>query len=246
MITAKSNMAKKRSLKPVKKTEKKATPVIRHFERKKSKIDYAKIKLFAEANFSDNKIIQGLGINKKTFIKQKADPKVQEILKEARKNISDNKNKGGAPVTYEPRYCKEMLDYFSVKPYEYKQTDVFNKKGEKTGTTEYLDANDLPLFSGFAVKIGVHRSTLINWAKEYPEFEEIYKICKDMQDTNLLTNGLRGLYNPSYAGLVSKNWLNMKDKKDVTTNNQPLKANTYVVPAFNNSFNEPDDPDGGE
>lgn len=245
MNDAKINMAK-RKLKPVKKTEKQTPPVIRHFERKKLKIDYGKIELFAKAGFSDNKIIQGLGIDKKTFIKQKADAKVKKILLDARKNIENNKNKGGPPTEYEPKYCKEMMEYFTVKPYEIKKVDVFNKKGECTGQTEILDANDLPLFSGFAVKIGVHRETLLNWSKEYPEFGYVYKICKDIQDTNLLTNGLKGLYNSSYAGLVSKNWLNMKDKKDVTTNNQPIKANTYVVPAFNNTFTEPDDdPDEG-
>lgn len=233
--------------KPVDKTLKKTPPIIRHFERGKKKvIDYAKIELFAKREFSDNEIIKGLGIDKKTFIKQKKDPKVKQILEQARKNIEDNKHAAGAPTIYMAKYCKEMMEYFTVKPYSIKKVAVFNKKGEKTGETEMLDANDLPLFSGFAVKIGVHRETLLNWSKEFPEFGYVYKICKDIQDTNLLTNGLKGLYNSSYAGLVSKNWLNMKDKKDVTTNNQPIKAIAYVVPAFNNTFTEPDDdPDEG-
>lgn len=241
-------MAKKKANhKPVEKTLKKSAPVFRHFKKKKSIIDYERLEILAKTGMSDNKISKVLGIDKKIFIfNKKEDPKVRQILNDARKDIENNKHKGGAPTAYEPKYCQMMIDYFDIEPYRIAKQDVFNKKGELTGSIEVQVVNDLPLFSKFATNIKVCRDTLDEWKNVHPEFERAYKLCKDMQATNLLTSGLKGLYNPSYAGLVSKNWLNMKDKKDVTTNNQPIKANTYVVPAFNNTFTEPDDdPDEG-
>lgn len=216
----------------------KSKPNTRHFKQP----DYARIEMFAKSGYSDTKICKALPVSKETFIKWKADPKVKAILTDARKGMKANPSAPGPDTIYHPKFCSEMIKYFDIEPYE-KKTEVTTTKDEVVTEKEYLEANDLPLLSKFATKIGVHRETLRNWAEVHPEFNHAYKMCVEMQSTNLITNGLRGLYNPSYAGLVSKNWLNMKDKKDVTTNDKPIKPNCYVIPAFNNNIDEPDDSD---
>lgn len=208
-------------------------------------IDYEKIKLFAKSGFSDAKMISGLGINRNTFRKWKDDPRVKEIISEERSKLKDNKIVPGRPPVYEVRYCKMMYDYFnSIKPYKNEKIVTVTKDGTKSEEFKKT-ANDPPMFSEFAKKIGVHKDTLKNWAEEYPEFGYTFKMCEDMQEIVIVKNGLGGLYQPTYAGLISKNWLNMKDKQDVTTNNKSLKPITYVIPAFKESINEPDPDDDG-
>ncbi len=204
--------------------------------RKGKEINYRKIKLFAKRGYSNNEIYKAIGIDKKTWLKWTIDPKVKEVLIKIRESLPANKLKGnGRPTEYKPEYCKMMYDYFNIKPYETEKETITFKNGD-TITKEVLIPNDLPVISKFAEKIGVHRQTLRNWKKSYSEFEFVYKSCLDLQETILITNGIRGLYNPSYAILVSKNFLNMKDKKDITTNNETVKAITFITSEQNKIF----------
>lgn len=198
--------------------------------RRSKKIDFEKIKRFARRGYSNNEIYKTIGIDKKTWRKWSADPKVKKILIEIRECLPDDELKSnGRPTEYETRYCEMIFEYFNIKPYETREKIIKFKNGCIIKTEEYIP-NDLPLFSKFASRIGVHRQTLRNWAKSHEDFDYTYKICLDMQQNILITNGLRGLYNPSYAGLVSKNFLNMRDKKDITLNNHSVKPVTYILP----------------
>ena len=119
------------------------------------------------------------------------------------------RNPEGRPTDYNPKYCQMLLDYFNVKPYKE------NHLGK-------LEASDFKSPAGFAISIGVHRETLLNWSKQYPEFFDAYKRAKDYQENFLVVNGMRGLINPAFSIFTAKNVLNWRDKKDIEVAENPL------------------------
>lgn len=72
-----------------------------------------------------------------------------------------------------------------------------------------------PTLSGFAVSIGVGRTTLTYWANDNPDFSDAMEYFISVQDEVLSNNGLKGLYHAGFAGLVAKNLIGWKDKQDI-------------------------------
>lgn len=129
------------------------------------------------------------------------------MIKNKLKKSKTNKRRG-RPAEYDPKFCQMLIDYFNLKPY------TKNNFGK-------LEAQDFPSLAGFAVKIGVHRETLLNWSNLYPDFFDAYKRAKDYQENFLVVNGMRGLINPSFAIFTAKNVLNWRDKKEIETPEDP-------------------------
>ncbi len=69
-----------------------------------------------------------------------------------------------------------------------------------------------PLLAGYAVRVGVTRQTLWNWARRHEEFDEAVGICKAMQEHVFITMGLLGAYRPGMTIFVLKNLLRWQDK----------------------------------
>lgn len=118
------------------------------------------------------------------------------------------------PTVYDPKFCEMLLKHFSVKPYR--------KLKRK------LEANDFPTLAGFAIKIGVHRETLLEWAKAHEEFSDAYKMAKEYQENFLVINGLKGLINTNFGIFTAVNVLGFrnkpKDEVDVVVNNIGQKS----------------------
>lgn len=116
----------------------------------------------------------------------------------------------GRPSKYKVEYCEQIIDYFSKEPYHNEKLIKTNRDGT---TEEKLQevANDLPLISGFATMIGVHRDTINEWARIHPEFSDSLKRAKDLQRSMLITNGLRGNYSTTFAIFTAKNITDMRD-----------------------------------
>lgn len=139
-------------------------------------------------------------------IKRKADPETFVSLSQER----------GAPTKYKEKYCKEILEYFSSKPYE-----------KIAGRNE---AGDYPSLAGFAIQIGVSQRSFHNWAKEYPEFYEALMLAKDYQENWLLVNGLKNTVPPQFAQFVLINHSDFRAKAkdeapDTVVNNVGLDVN---------------------
>ena len=114
---------------------------------------------------------------------------------------------------YEPKYCKEMIDYFDIDPYKIVATsDYTNPKTKKIEIRYKKLPNDLPFIRDFAKKIGVTAMTLRTWIDIHPDFLASYRECQIIQAKILNTNTLLGLYNPGYAQFLAKNILNYRDK----------------------------------
>jgi len=126
----------------------------------------------------------------------------------------DAKHPGGAPTKYKKAFCKELIDFFDIEPYIEKQRTIMSKG--KPITIDMEIANDWPTLAKFCTTIGVHRDTLQEWAKKHPEFSVAIKKAKEYQESILVTNGLKGLYNPGFAIFAAKNVIGWKDRQEIT------------------------------
>lgn len=126
-------------------------------------------------------------------------------------------NKGGRPAEYNPEYCQQMIDYFSIAPYYERGIEHF-KDGYVAWVDPKIVPNELPAFHKFATKIGVTHQTLLNWSEKHVEFFDAYTRCKELQKFFLIENGLLGCYNPIFTMFVAKNITDMKDKTETDVN----------------------------
>lgn len=115
---------------------------------------------------------------------------------------------------FKKRYIKDLIEHFNVEPYREEEQITYDKQGNETVKTVRV-ANDLPTLSGFAIKIGVHRETLLNWAERYPKFGHVYTMAKEYQEHILVTNGLHGIYHPSFSIFTAKNLISWADKQEI-------------------------------
>lgn len=119
----------------------------------------------------------------------------------------------GRPTAYDPKLCDDLLDFFDVEPYREVEVTITYKDGREETRFEER-ANDLPTLAGFARRIGVHRDTLHEWSKQYPEFSDAIKRAKEFQEDVWVTNGMKGYYPAAFAIFFGKNNLGYKDKTE--------------------------------
>lgn len=131
----------------------------------------------------------------------------------------------GRPTDYRPEYCEQLIEYFSEPPYKMVTKQIVTKSGDVIEVTQ-PEASDFKSLAGFAISIGVHSETLLNWSKEHPEFFDAYKRAKDFQQQFLAINGNKGLINPAFSIFTAKNVLNWRDKKEIEVGEKPLEKLT--------------------
>ena len=128
------------------------------------------------------------------------------------------KKKVGRPSKYDPKYCQEIIDFFDIDFFEErvveKKEELFRDGSSKSIFEKTLQvANPLRFISQFARKIGISRSEINLWAEKHPEFSEALKEAKELQREHLITCGLKGLFNPSFAIFSAKNMIGWRDEQ---------------------------------
>lgn len=152
--------------------------------------------------------------------------------------MPEEKHAGGAPTKYKQEYCDRLIEFFNREPYEPLMIDGDND--EKIAATNQhgravLIPCPLPTKEAFATSIGVHRDTLLNWAKEHPEFFGAIKKAEDFQKNILIQNGLIGNYDKTFAIFVAKNVTDMNDKQTVDN----ISSDGSMTPkSFNDFYKE--------
>lgn len=140
------------------------------------------------------------------------------------------KNLGGAPTKYNEKYCEQVIEFFNRKPYE--PIMLEGDDGESYPATNQqgkvlMTPCPLPTKEAFATSIGVHRESLINWAKKHPAFFDAIKKAEDLQKDILIQNGLIGNYDKTFAIFVAKNVTDMHDKQVIENTNTNID---YQIP----------------
>jgi hypothetical protein len=143
--------------------------------------------------------------------------------------MAKKSNKNGRPSKYVSKYCKEVITFFDIEPHTV-SSKVTTYKNGTTIEEEVEIANDLPTLASFASKIGIHRDTLNQWTKNHKEFSDAIKKAKELQEKILVTNGLKGLYNPAFAIFTAKNIIGWKDRQDITSDDSKLTGPYIYIP----------------
>lgn len=137
------------------------------------------------------------------------------------------KRKVGRPTNYYPELCEEVIEFFDIEPSR-------TKKIITTGKNYYMKeeeievANPLPHLIDFIRKIGTNSTTIGEWAKKYPEFAESLKTAKLLREKIIEQNGLKGLYNASFAIFDAKNTLGWRDEQHLKSEQQVQIVQVYI------------------
>lgn len=132
------------------------------------------------------------------------------------------KNPGGRPTKYRPEFCDEVDVYLKKNKDKYRKVVVMksNEKGYEK-MEERLDVK-LPTLDDFSTHLNVTRSSLFEWRDKYPKFSDsLEKILKE-QKKRLLNKGISGEYNSTIAKLVLSSNHGMKERADITSDNESL------------------------
>jgi transposase-like protein len=134
--------------------------------------------------------------------------------------------KKGRPSKYTKGYCKKLIAFFDVEPYEDRELEHFDKDGNVTWVDYKRMANRLPTIITFAKQIGVDTTTIYEWLKQHKEFSLAFTRAKEYQKYFLIENGLNGCYNPLFAKFVAINITDMRDVQEVEgTHKHEIKLN---------------------
>ena len=91
------------------------------------------------------------------------------------------KNKGGRPTKYRKVYCKKLVEFFDIEPYEDRPLEHYGKDGNIKWIDYKRMANRLPTLRNFAKSIEVDYSTVYDWIKKHKEFANAFTHAKDLQ-----------------------------------------------------------------
>lgn len=104
------------------------------------------------------------------------------------------------PIEYNSAILKRVEDY--LDQCQDREEDVVTGESEKfTAYKKKLRVN-LPTIEGLAVYIGIHKDTVYEWEKTYPEFSDVIHVLRGNQSRELINKGLSGDYNPVIAKLL--------------------------------------------
>lgn len=118
------------------------------------------------------------------------------------------------PTIYDPELCDRIGEFFAKEPWVECERTIERRDGSTLTETVRIPT-ELPTLAGFACHIGVHRDTLHEWTKVYPEFSDAVKRAKAHQERILVANGLCGLYSGPFGIFTAKNVLGWRDKTEL-------------------------------
>lgn len=142
--------------------------------------------------------------------------------------MAKKKSKVGRPTDYKPEYIDLLIAYFSEPPYKEVMKRVVTKDGDAIEVPEDK-ASDFKSLAGFALSIGVHKDTLLEWSKVHPEFSGAYKKAKEYQENWLLINGNKELIPAAFGIFTAKNVIGYRDKHPDENDNINININTSLA-----------------
>ncbi len=120
------------------------------------------------------------------------------------------------PTKWKREFNQAIIDYFTIE-----DDKVYREHQDDKGKVQILP-HLFPCFEGFAQKIGVACSTIVDWAneneannKKYPGFHAAYTRAKELQKQQLVRGTMAGAYNNQFAIFLAKNITDMRDVQTV-------------------------------
>jgi len=123
----------------------------------------------------------------------------------------------GRPTKYSKEMCDKVVVYLEERKddWKLKTFEYIDSKGKKDKKVDIIFEVNLPTIEGFALFLGVNKTTLYEWGKKHKEFSNSLEEIKTIQQEKLINHGLSGKYNPTIAKLILSSNHNMVEKKDI-------------------------------
>lgn len=116
------------------------------------------------------------------------------------------------------------------RPTKYNESMVATAEAYYERTLSIL--NDMPTMEELALELGVDGDTLVEWAKEKPEFSAAIKRVKELQKQKLQTMGLFNRVNPTMAIFLLKTnhgFIDTSRQEVSGRDGGPVEASTTVT-----------------
>jgi hypothetical protein len=132
------------------------------------------------------------------------------------------------PTDYSNEILTQTEIYLTQSIDEY--SEFHKTRGEKSDSFERVLRVKLPTIEGLALFLGVDRSTIYEWEGKHKEFSYTLDKIRAEQQQRLIDNGLSGDYNPVIAKLILSSNHGMRERSDVTSDNEAItNVNINVV-----------------
>lgn len=126
----------------------------------------------------------------------------------------------GRPNEYDPAYVKKVDTYLQKCADE--ETEFWKTRGDKSDSYDRILKVNLPSMEGFALYLGVARSSLYLWKEQHSDFSDALEKILMEQQKRLVDKGLSGEYNATIAKLILSSNHGMKERTDVTSGDEKI------------------------
>lgn len=149
-------------------------------------------------------------------------------------NGNGRKKKNGRPTKYRAEFCKKLVGFFDVEPWELVELPHYQADGK---TIKWMDckrmSRRMPTLRGFAKTINVHVSNLYEWCNESStafrkEFRDAFTYAKEIRKEWLIDLGLSGLCPPLAYKFTAINVTDMIDRKDIAVTDETPQPATVA------------------
>tara|TARA_R110000868_G_scaffold407688_1_gene689373 strand:- start:560 stop:994 length:435 start_codon:yes stop_codon:yes gene_type:complete len=136
----------------------------------------------------------------------------------------------GRPIEYNEgliEKTKQYLDLCEDEIMEYHKT-----RGDNSNSFERIINVKLPSIEGLALYLGIHKDTIYDWCKKYPNFSDVIDQLRAKQAQTLINKGLSGDYNSTIAKvLLTKH--GYREGMDVVTEERKFSPSTEDLAKVN-------------
>ena len=115
-----------------------------------------------------------------------------------------------------------------ARPSKYNATILEKAEDYIKNYIKYGD--EIPMIDGLALELGIHRDTVNDWEKKYPEFSDIVRTLMTHQGRKLMNGSLNGSFRERTATLAlsSNHGLVAKTETDITSSDGTMKPPTII------------------
>ena len=115
-----------------------------------------------------------------------------------------------------------------ARPSKYNATILEKAEDYIKNYIKYGD--EIPMIDGLALELGIHRDTVNDWEKKYPEFSDIVRTLMTHQGRKLMNGSLSGEFRERTATLAlsSNHGLVIKTQTDITSSDETMKPPTII------------------
>jgi hypothetical protein len=111
-----------------------------------------------------------------------------------------------------------------------KYNDKMIEKAEDYIKNYITYGDQIPMIDGLALELGVHRDTINEWGRVYPEFSDVVRTLMTHQGRKLMNGSLNGEFKERTATLAlsSHHGLVAKTSQDITSSDGSVKFPTRI------------------